>query len=439
MARISIMGLGYVGAVCCACQANDGHQVIGVDINEQKNKLIASGKAPIVEAQLDALLTRAVTQGTLTTSSDTQKAVLHSDISFVCVGTPSDKNGGLDLTYIERVCEDIGSALKEKSEFHVVVIRSTVLPGTVMGVVKPILEEMSGKQAGVDFGVATNPEFLREGTAVEDYRNPPMTVIGCLDERSESVLKDLYADLPCKLISMSIESAELIKYSCNAWHATKVAFANEIGSLAKAFDVDGRDVMNVLCEDKVLNLSSYYMRPAFAFGGSCLPKDLRALDHSARSRHIQLPLVHAVLESNRKHIYKAFSLINKIGKTRIGLLGLSFKAGTDDLRESPLVELASILTGKGYDLQIYDPNLTSVPEKMQQDDSFSRHVPFPYLLRLLNNNVEQVLNFADLVIIGNPEPEFIEIVKHLPDDKEVLDLVGVMKGRSEGNQHGICW
>jgi len=439
MARISIMGLGYVGAVCCACQANDGHQVIGVDINEQKNALIASGKAPIVEAQLDSLLTQAVEQGTLSTSSDTHNAVLHSDISFVCVGTPSDKNGGLDLTYIERVCQDIGDALKHKNDFHLVVIRSTVLPGTVMGVVKPILEKTSGKKAGVDFGLATNPEFLREGTAVDDYRNPPMTVIGCLDKRSEAMLSELYADLPCKLISISIESAELIKYSCNAWHATKVAFANEIGSLAKAFDVDGRDVMNVLCEDQVLNLSSYYMRPAFAFGGSCLPKDLRALDHAARSHHIQLPLIHAVLESNRKHIYKAFSLINKIGKTRIGLLGLSFKSGTDDLRESPLVELASILTGKGYDLQIYDPNLQSVPEKMQQDDSFSRHVPFPYLLRLLNNDVEQVLSFADLVIIGNPEPEFIEIAKNLPDDKQVLDLVGVMNGRSEGNKHGICW
>ena len=439
MARISIMGLGYVGAVCCACQANDGHHVLGVDVNEQKIKLIASGKSPIVEAQLDALLTQAIEQGTLSTSSDASNAVLNSEISFVCVGTPSDKNGGLDLTYIERVCIDIGEALKDKDEFHLVVIRSTVLPGTVMGVVKPILEKASGKKAGVDFGLATNPEFLREGTAIDDYRNPPMTIIGCLDKRSEAMLSELYENLPCKLISISIESAELIKYSCNAWHATKVAFANEIGSLAKAFDVDGRDVMNVLCEDHVLNLSSYYMRPAFAFGGSCLPKDLRALDHAARSQHIQLPLLHAVLESNRKHIYKAFSLINKIGKTRIGLLGLSFKPGTDDLRESPLVELASILTGKGYDLQIYDPNLQSVPERMQQDDSFSRHVPFPYLLRLLNNDIEQVLSFADLVIIGNAEPEFIEIAKNLPDEKQVLDLVGILKGRSKGNKHGICW
>lgn len=439
MSRISIMGLGYVGAVCCACQANDGHTVIGVDVNKQKLDLIASGKAPIVEAQLDDLLSVAVDKGTLTTSSDVEYAIQNTDITFVCVGTPSDKNGGLDLTFVERVCEDIGAALKNKSEFHLVVIRSTVLPGTVMGVVKPILERTSGLVAGQDFGLATNPEFLREGTAINDYHNPPMTVIGCLDTKSEEMLTELYAGLPCKLISIPIESAELVKYSCNAWHATKVAFANEIGSLAKAFDVDGRDVMKVLCEDTVLNLSSYYMRPAFAFGGSCLPKDLRALDHSARSKHIQLPLVHAVLESNRKHIYKAYSLISKIGKTRIGLLGLSFKSGTDDLRESPLVELASILTGKGYDLQIYDPNLQSVPERLKVDSSFSRHVPFPYLLRLLNNDVDQVIDFADLVIIGNQEPEFIEIAKALPEEKHILDLVGVMEGKSQASKHGICW
>ncbi len=438
MMKISVIGLGYVGVVCAACQAMDGHTVIGVDTDEHKLDLIRQGQSPIVEKGLDDLIHSVVhdTQ-TLSVTSDLASAINNTDVSFICVGTPSDKQGGLELKYIEQVCQSIGTLLADKTSFHTVVIRSTVLPGTLLNVVKPIIEKSSGKKAGVDFGLATNPEFLREGSAIEDYRKPPMTVIGTIDDKSADVLSELYGDLESELVRLPIESAELVKYSCNAWHATKVAFANEIGSLAKEFGVDGREVMATVCKDHTLNISSCYMKPGFAFGGSCLPKDLRALDHEARSRHVQLPLVHAVLESNRKHIYKAFSQIQRLGLTRVGLLGLSFKAGTDDLRESPLVELASILTGKGYDLQIYDPNLAASTEANKRDLSSS--IPFPYLLRLLSPKVQEVLDFADLIIVGNPEPEFRAILQNLPSDKHVLDLAGIMESKSNDNQHGICW
>lgn len=440
MIKISVIGMGYVGLVSATCQANDGHKVVGVDTDKAKLGLIAQGQAPIVEKDLDELLDNAVNQsGNLTVTTDIVQAVLATDISFVCVGTPSDKQGGLDLKYIQQACHELGAAIKAKGSYHVVVIRSTVIPGTVLDVLKPALEASSGLEAGKDFGIASNPEFLREGTAIQDYRNPPMTVIGALDERSAAALLELYAETPGEIVQLPIESAEMVKYSCNAWHATKVAFANEIGSFAKAYGVDGRQVMDVLCKDEILNISSYYMKPGFAFGGSCLPKDLRALDHEARGRHIQLPLLHAVLESNRKHIYKAVSQIEKIGKMKVGLLGLSFKAGTDDLRESPLVELASILTGKGYDLQIYDANLNASLALQNETQDFSKYIPFPYLLRLLSKNMQEVVEFADLIIIGNPEPEFKSVVAELPAGKELLDLAGLMTSTSQGNMHGICW
>ncbi|WP_240612739.1 nucleotide sugar dehydrogenase [Alteromonas flava] len=440
MIKISVIGMGYVGLVSATCQASDGHIVVGVDTDAAKLGLIAQGQAPIVEKDLTALLHSAVNEtGNLTVTNDINAAVLATDVSFVCVGTPSDKQGGLDLSYIKQVCQQLGQAIAAKRQYHVVVIRSTVIPGTVLEVVKPALEEASGLCAGQDFGIASNPEFLREGSAIHDYRNPPMTVIGALDDRSAAPLLELYANAPGELVQLPIESAEMVKYSCNAWHATKVAFANEIGSFAKAYGVDGRQVMEVLCKDKTLNISSYYMKPGFAFGGSCLPKDLRALDHEARGRHIQLPLLHAVLESNRKHIYKAVSQIEKIGKLKVGLLGLSFKAGTDDLRESPLVELASILTGKGYDLQIYDANLNASLALQSETQDFSKYIPFPYLLRLLSDSMQEVIDFADLIIIGNPETEFSAVVTDLPAGKELLDLAGLMTSTSQGNMHGICW
>ncbi|MBT0585627.1 nucleotide sugar dehydrogenase [Alteromonas oceanisediminis] len=436
MADISIIGLGYVGLVCAACQSNDGHTVIGIDVDPQKRALVSSGVSPIVEKDLDRYLAKSISNKRLTVSADIASSIAKTNITFVCVGTPSDSQGGLELKYIEQACLEIAQGLKAISHFHVVVIRSTVLPGTVLNVVKPLLEKCSGKRVGIDFGLATNPEFLREGTAIHDYNHPPMTVIGTSDSQSEAILSDLYSSLPCELVSLDIETAELVKYSCNAWHATKVAFANEIGSLAKSIGVDGRKVMKTVCMDKVLNISEYYMRPGFAFGGSCLPKDLRALNHEARKRHMQLPLLSAVLESNRKHIYKVFTQIKALGQTRIGLLGLSFKAGTDDLRESPLVELASLLTSKGFDVQIYDPNLN---EMLSNDNGVDPRIPYPYLLRLLSEDMDEVIDFAEVVIIGNNEAEFSEVESTLPHHKHLLDLVGFMPGTSGDNKHGVCW
>ena len=440
MLTISVIGLGYVGVVCAACQADEGHSVIGVDTDKKKLKKINEGRAPIVERGRDDLINAAVKQtGNLTTTDDIQLATLNSDISFICVGTPSDKQGGLDLSYIKQVCSSLGQALTKKSKYHLIVLRSTVLPGTLLDFVKPILEKTSGLTAGKDFGLATNPEFLREGSAITDYKNPPMTLIGAIDERSAAPLKALYQNLLCETIILPAEAAELVKYSCNAWHATKATFANEIGCLAKSFGIDGRQVMETLCKDKILNISSCYMKPGFAFGGSCLPKDVRALDHFARAHHIQLPLLHAILESNRKHIYKAFSEIQKLGKNRIALLGLSFKTGTDDLRESPLVELANMLTGRGYDLQIYDPNLNKNFAANGNSHDVARTIPYPYLLRLLGDDIQEVIEFADLIIIGNAEDEFRHIIEALPKDKTILDLAGLITTQSPKKQHGICW
>jgi GDP-mannose 6-dehydrogenase len=436
MADISIIGLGYVGLVCAACQSSQGHKVIGIDIDRKKRDLIASGQSPIFEKDLSQYLADGIKSSKLTVSDDIPQSIAATEISFVCVGTPSDSQGGLELKFIKQACISIGEGLKTISHFHVVVIRSTVLPGTVLNIVKPLLEKHSGKIAGIDFGLATNPEFLREGTAIHDYNKPPMTVIGTTDSKSEHMLGVLYSNLPCELISLDIETAELVKYSCNAWHATKVAFANEIGSLAKSLGVDGRKVMNTVCADKVLNVSEYYMRPGFAFGGSCLPKDLRALNHEARNRHIQLPLLNAVLESNRKHIYKVYSQVKALGKNRIGLFGLSFKAGTDDLRESPLVELASLLTSKGFDVQIFDPNLSQI---LSSESEINPRIPYPYLLRLLVDNKSDVIDFAELVIIGNKEPEFADIESNLPPQKLLLDLVGFMHTKTNKNKHGVCW
>lgn len=348
--RISIFGLGYVGAVCAGCLSARGHEVIGVDVSSTKIDLINQGKSPIVEPGLEALLQQGRQTGRLSGTTDFKKAVLDSDVSFICVGTPSKKNGDLDLGYIETVCREIGFAIREKSERHTVVVRSTVLPGTVNNVVIPLIEDCSGKKAGVDFGVGTNPEFLRESTAIKDYDFPPMTVIGELDKQTGDLLEEIYRELDAPIIRKTVEVAEMIKYTCNVWHAAKVTFANEIGNIAKAVGVDGREVMDVICQDHKLNLSRYYMRPGFAFGGSCLPKDVRALTYRASQLDVEHPMLGSLMRSNSNQVQKAFDIITSHDTRKVGLLGLSFKAGTDDLRESPLVELAEMLIGKGYEL-----------------------------------------------------------------------------------------
>ena len=435
--RISIFGLGYVGAVCAGCLSSRGHQVVGVDVSASKIDMINAGKSPIVEPGLAALLKKGISTGLLRGTTDFAEAVRDTEVSFICVGTPSKKNGDLELNYIEAVCREIGQVLRSKAERHTVVIRSTVLPGTVKNVVIPILEACSGKQAGLDFGVAVNPEFLRESTAIADYDQPPMTVIGELDQASGDLLQEIYQELNAPVIRKDIAVAELIKYTCNVWHAAKVTFANEIGNIAKASGVDGREVMDVICQDKSLNLSSYYMRPGFAFGGSCLPKDVRALTYRAGQLDVEHPMLGAIMRSNVAQVQNAFDIIASHAKRKVALLGLSFKAGTDDLRESPLVELAEMLIGKGYELTIYDSNVEYARVYGANKEYIESKIP--HVSSLLNSNFEQVVNGSDIIVLGNRDEKFRALAQHAPDGKQVVDLVGFMPHTTRGATEGICW
>ncbi|NVZ20818.1 nucleotide sugar dehydrogenase [Pseudomonas costantinii] len=434
--RISIFGLGYVGAVCAGCLSSRGHEVIGVDISQSKIDMINKGLSPIVEPGLSELLSKGITTGLLRGTTDVTQAVLGSDLSMLCVGTPSKKNGDLDLAYMEAVCEQIGAALREKTGRHTVVVRSTVLPGTVKNVVIPMLEKASGKKAGIDFGVATNPEFLRESTAIQDYDFPAMTVIGELDALSGDMLEELYHGLDAPVIRKSIEVAEMIKYTCNVWHATKVSFANEIGNIAKASGVDGREVMDVVCQDHKLNLSRYYLRPGFAFGGSCLPKDVRALTYRAGQLDVEHPMLASIMSSNRSQVQNAFDIIAGYGKRKIGLLGLSFKAGSDDLRESPLVELAEMLIGKGFELSIYDANVEYARVFGSNKEYIESKIP--HVSSLLCADLASVVAGAEVLILGNNDPHFADVLEG-NDDKKIVDLVGFMSHRTNATQEGICW
>ena len=435
--RISIFGLGYVGAVCAGCLSARGHDVIGVDISANKIDLINNGKSPIVEPGLEELLQQGLRQGRLRGTTDVAAAVLESDVSFICVGTPSKKNGDLELNYIEGVCREIGMAMRDKNERHTVVVRSTVLPGTAKNVVLPILEDCSGKKAGVDFGLAVNPEFLRESTAIKDYDFPPMTVIGELDKASGDLLESIYSELDAPIIRKDIEVAEMIKYTCNVWHAAKVTFANEIGNIAKAVGVDGREVMDVVCQDHKLNLSKYYMKPGFAFGGSCLPKDVRALNYRANSLDVEAPLIGSLMRSNAAQVQKAFDIIASHESRKVALLGLSFKAGTDDLRESPQVELAEMLIGKGFDLSIYDRNVEYARVHGANKDYIESKIP--HVSSLLNSDLDDVVAKADIIVLGNSDERFAKLAEHAPSGKRVIDLVGFMPHASNGVAEGICW
>jgi GDP-mannose 6-dehydrogenase len=411
--------------------------VIGVDISANKIDLINNGKSPIVEPGLEELLQQGLRQGRLRGTTDVAAAVLESDVSFICVGTPSKKNGDLELNYIEGVCREIGMAMRDKNERHTVVVRSTVLPGTAKNVVLPILEDCSGKKAGVDFGLAVNPEFLRESTAIKDYDFPPMTVIGELDTASGDLLASIYEELDAPIIRKDIEVAEMIKYTCNVWHAAKVTFANEIGNIAKAVGVDGREVMDVVCQDHKLNLSKYYMKPGFAFGGSCLPKDVRALNYRAGSLDVDAPLIGSLMRSNAAQVQKAFDIIASHDSRKVALLGLSFKAGTDDLRESPQVELAEMLIGKGFDLSIYDRNVEYARVHGANKDYIESKIP--HVSSLLNSDLEDVVAKADIIVLGNSDERFAKLAEQAPSGKRVIDLVGFMPHASNGVAEGICW
>ena len=436
--RVSIFGLGYVGAVSAGCIARDGHEVIGVDSNQAKVALINQGTAPIIEQDIGEMIAAGVSSGRLRATVDVNEAVQGSDLSLICVGTPSQSNGNLDLSYVRRVCEQIGAALAKKDDFHVVVARSTMLPGSMRNVVIPTLEAASGKEAGVGFGVCNNPEFLREGTAVWDYYNPPKTVIGENDEKSGEILLALYREMVAPLVRTDVETAEMVKYADNNWHALKVAFANEIGNLSKALGLDGHKVMEIFCADTKLNLSPYYMKPGFAFGGSCLPKDVRALTYKAKSLDLDLPVLNAIMPSNRRQIERGMEMIVATGKRKIGILGFAFKAGTDDMRESPLVEVIEALLGKGYELMLYDRNVSLAALTGANRDYILNHVP--HISRLMVDNMARVLDFADVLVIGNGAKEFAEVPAGARAEQTVIDLVRVAPLRTEpGRYEGICW
>ena len=436
--KISIFGLGYVGTVSAGCLANDGHEVVGVDPIQPKVDLINQGCTPIIEAEIGEIIAANVKSGRLRAVVDPEEAIQRTDLSFVCVGTPSQPNGNLDLRFIRRICEQIGDALKHKSSKHTVVIRSTVLPGTMRDIVIPILEESSHKKASFDFGVCHNPEFLREGSAVMDFYAPPKTVIGELDRPSGCVLAQLYEKFNASLIRTSVETAEMVKYVDNCWHALKIGFANEIGNLCKSFGIDAHAVMKIFCEDKQLNISTAYLMPGFAFGGSCLPKDLRALAYKAKTNDLQLPIMSAILPSNELQVSKGLRLITEKGHRRIGVLGFSFKSGTDDLRESPMIEVIEHLIGKGYDLRIFDRNVNLASLVGANRDFILNRIP--HISRLMVHGIDAVLDHAETVVIGNKDPEFEGVLGRLREGQNLVDFVRITSRRSEnGKYDGICW
>ncbi len=436
--KISIFGMGYVGTVSAGCLAQNGHEVIGVDPVRTKVDLINAGQSPIIEAEIGKIIAEAVRSGRLRATDNQDEAINQTELSFVCVGTPSQANGNLDLTYIRRVCELIGRTLKNKTARHTVVIRSTVLPGTMRDIVIPTLEENSGKKAGTEFGVCNNPEFLREGSAVMDFNFPPKTVIGQFDRESGELLATLYAKLDAPFIRTDLETAEMVKYVDNSWHALKIGFANEIGNLCKSFGIDAHAVMKIFCQDKKLNISPAYLMPGFAFGGSCLPKDLRALAYRAKTNDLQLPILSAILPSNELQVSKGLRLITEKGHRRIGVLGFSFKSGTDDLRESPMIEVIEHLIGKGYDLRIFDRNVNLASLVGANRDFILNRIP--HISRLMVNGIDAVLNHAETVVIGNKDPEFEGVVERLHDGQNLVDFVRITNRRSEnGKYDGICW
>jgi GDP-mannose 6-dehydrogenase len=418
--RISVIGLGYVGCVSAACLAARGHDVIGVDVSPVKVDLITGGHAPVVEERIGELTAEVVASGKLRATTDITDAIANTDISLVCVGTPSSPSGDMSTAYLERVAVQIGETLATHDRWHTVVFRSTMLPGTTLNLLIPLLEKASGKTAGVGFGVAVNPEFLREGSSVKDFFDPPKTVIGQFDPASGDQVAALYEGLPGEVFRVPIPVAEMTKYADNSYHGLKIAFANEIGAVCRALGIDSHAVIDVFLADRKLNVSPAYLRPGFAFGGSCLPKDLRGLVYAARRADVSVPLLSHVLPSNEEHLRRAFDLVAAAGKRKVGLFGLSFKAGTDDLRESPLVELAERLVGKGYDLRIYDANVT-LSRLMGANRDFIES-RLPHLNELLTDSVDEVLGHAEVCIVGNTDPAVLSALDRA-GDRTIVDLV----------------
>lgn len=437
---ISVFGLGYVGSVTASCLAHMGNRVVGVDINPAKVEMLESGRSPVLEAGLEDLIADSHRACRLHATTDATSAVHESEVSFVCVGTPSLRNGKLDVSSIEGVCREVGQALRHKSAFHLVVLRSTVLPGTTESLVIPTLEEASEKHAGEDFAVCFNPEFVREGSAVADFFKPPFTILGARDTRHLTALRELYHWVPGQIFETSLAAAETVKYVCNAFHALKVSFANEVGTLCKQLGVDTEEVTEIFLSDAHLNISTAYLKPGFAFGGSCLPKDLRALIYRAKELDLHLPLLKSILPSNLEHIERAVEAILRTNKKKVGLLGLSFKTGTDDLRESPMVHLIKRLLGEGCQIQIWDKDV-SLGRLMGSNRQFIEEV-IPHIGALLCSSMQEVVAGAEVVLIGTKAGKKEKLSPYLRPDQIVIDLVNLEKTqRLDGpaRYEGICW
>ena len=436
---VSVFGIGYVGAVTSACLSDSGHNIIAVDTFDVKVQCINEGRSPIVENGLDDLISKGVKSGKLRATTDYVDAINNSDVSLVCVGTPSAPDGSLGLNFITDICEQIGEVLKTKDTFHTVVIRSTVIPGTLMNVVLPCLEKASGKKAGVDFGLGNNPEFLRESTAIADYYDPTEIVVGALDDKTAKMIMGLYEGIEAPRVVCDVQVAEGVKYVSNAWRAAKVGFANEMGNILKEHDVDSHKVMDIFFKDTKMNLSKYFLTPGFAFGGSCLPKDVRAIRASANDKGLKTPLLDSLLSANKAQIQRGFDMIKETGKTKIGLFGLSFKAGTDDLRESPLVELANLLLMDGFELSIYDP---CVYKASQMDGANKDYITkgLPQIYACIREKAQDVVDSSELFVIGNGTKEFASIIEQADSNKSIIDLVRLGSPMEEReNYSGICW
>src|SRR5215472_530228 len=433
--KLTIFGMGYVGCVTAACFSNLGHDVTGVDVDANKVDMINRSQSPIIEPGLTEIIKAGVSKGRLRAMTDPREL---GEVVLICVGTPSNENGSLGLNHLMRVIEQIGEMLKDSNVYHVITIRSTVLPGTVENKVIPLLEDKSTKKAGRDFGVCMNPEFMRETTAVDDFHNPPFTIIGQRDQRSGDAVENLYKMIKAPLERTSIAEAEMVKYACNAFHATKVCFGNEIGNLCKSMGVDSHRVMGIFCKDTRLNLSPYYLKPGFAFGGSCLPKDLRAIVYQAKRNDVEVPLLSSLILSNEKQIQHAYRLIKNSGRRHIGVLGLSFKAGTDDVRESPIVILIEMLIGKGYTVTIYDEEVSLA--KLYGANKRYLDETIPHVTSLMESSVSKVLDKSDLIIVSKKTDHFKREIEALDKDIFVVDLVRIF-GDYKGRPHyeGICW
>lgn len=443
-AAISVVGLGYVGAVSCACLTELGHRVIGVDIDERKLSQIAEGKSPIHEHELEALLSKGVKEGLLTATIDLEQAVVDTEVTFVSVGTPTDANGGCDFSYIEAAAESIGRGLARKSGYHVIVMRCSVPPGSTVQVMAPIIKELSGRDVGVGFGLCFNPEFLREGVAVEDFRRPPQTVIGATDDRAAGILAHIFAPVDPAPIICDVEEAEMVKYVSNVWHAAKVSFANEIGRLSKSYGVDGYNVMRIFSRDRKLNISDYYLKPGFAYGGSCLPKEVRAVSHLAKAKGVDLPMIDSLGLTNRRHVEETIAAVRASGAQRVAVLGLAFKRGTDDLRESPVLEVMAALQLDGVELRAHDAAInaeTDIAGQLAyvQHGSGGLKRLSARLSEILCDDLEHAVEGADAIIVAHRDPIYAQLVSQLNGPK-VFDLVRLFDvAPSSPNYDGVCW